>query len=166
MRGAPQSGLARAMVRTSSASSDPMRGRPVRPRRDFQVQNERKPFRCQRITVSGRTMWSASRHPAQRRESQTQKARSSDSNRGRVDRRRSRASCCLSARFSSATFLWVLTAARRAPSRGRGRDIAPTSLRANSPSSLAIEFWPTTAEKKQADNRRSREISRSMLAGA
>ena len=129
MRGAPQSGLARAMVRTSSASSDPMRGRPVRPRRDFQVQNERKPFRCQRITVSGRTMWSASRHPAQRRESQTQKARSSDPNRGRFDRRRSRASCCLSARFSSARFLWVLTAARRAPSRGRRRDIAPTSLR-------------------------------------
>src|ERR1700737_4258612 len=33
---------------------------------------------------------------------------------------------------------------RRAPSRGRRRDIAPTSLRANSSSSLAIEFWPTT----------------------
>src|SRR6267143_5128634 len=33
-----------------------------RPRRDFQIQKARKPCRCQRITVSGRTRWSASRH--------------------------------------------------------------------------------------------------------
>src|SRR5882762_10759978 len=53
MRGAPQSGFASAMVRTRLASSEPTGGRPVRPRRDFQVQKARKPCRCQRITVSG-----------------------------------------------------------------------------------------------------------------
>src|SRR5207237_5873381 len=68
MRGAPQRGLASAIVRTSSATSEPTDGRPVRPRRDLQVQKARKPCRCQRITVSGRTTWSASRHPAHRLE--------------------------------------------------------------------------------------------------
>jgi hypothetical protein len=75
MRGAPQSGLASAMVRTRFASSEPTDGRPVRPRREFQVQKARKPCRCQRITVSGRTRWSASRHAAQWLESHTQKRR-------------------------------------------------------------------------------------------
>src|SRR6266404_6083152 len=91
MRGAPQRGFASAMVRTSFATSEPTDGRPIRPLRDFQVQNARKPCRCQRITVSGRTTWSASRHPAQRRESHTQKARSRPPNRGRFERWRSRA---------------------------------------------------------------------------
>jgi len=86
MRGAPQSGFASAMVRTSFATSEPTDGRPVRPLRDFHVQNARKPCRCQRITVSGRTTWSASRHPAQRREIHTQKARSRPPNRGRFER--------------------------------------------------------------------------------
>src|SRR2546422_10733158 len=46
MRGAPQRGLARAMVRTSLAISESTGGRPVRPRRDFQFQNARKPCRA------------------------------------------------------------------------------------------------------------------------
>src|SRR6266851_10227004 len=37
MRGAPQSGFASAIVRTKSSSSEPTRGRPTRPWRDFQV---------------------------------------------------------------------------------------------------------------------------------
>ncbi len=49
---------------SSSESSEMTGGRPTRPRRDFQVQSARKPCRCQRITVGGRTTWSASRHPA------------------------------------------------------------------------------------------------------
>jgi hypothetical protein len=53
MRGAPQRGLAKAMVRTSLAISESTGGRPVRPRRDFQFQNARKPCLCQRITVCG-----------------------------------------------------------------------------------------------------------------
>src|SRR5438477_6804092 len=60
--GAPQRGLASAMVRTSSASSERTGGRPVRPRRAFHVQKVRNSCRCQRIAVSGRTTWSAS-HP-------------------------------------------------------------------------------------------------------
>ena len=94
------------------------------PLRDFQVQNARKPCRCQRITVSGRTRWRASRHPAQRRESHTQKARSRPPNRGRFERWRSRASCCWSARFSSARSVRVLRAARAAPKTASTRDIA------------------------------------------
>ena len=124
MRGAPQSGFASAMVCTRLASSEPPGGRPVRPRRDFQVQKARKPCRCQRITVSGRTRWRASRHPAQWLESQTQRTRSRRPNCGRFDRRRSRPSCCRSARFSSVRSVRVLSAARRAPSRASTRDIA------------------------------------------
>src|SRR3981189_2806441 len=44
MRGPPQSGFASAMVRTRSASSEPTCGRPIRPRRDFQVQKARNPW--------------------------------------------------------------------------------------------------------------------------
>ncbi len=124
MRGAPQSGFASAMVRTRSASSEPTRGRPARPRRDFQVQKARKPCRCQRITVSGRTRWSASRHPAHWLESHTQRRRSRHPNCGRFDRRRSKASCCRSAKFSSVRSVRVLSAARRAPNTASTRDIA------------------------------------------
>jgi len=60
MRGAPQRGLARAMVRTSFATSQATGGRPVRPRRDFQFQKARKPCRCQRMTSA------AERHGALR----------------------------------------------------------------------------------------------------
>src|SRR5216683_3052710 len=95
MRGDPQSGFASAMVRTSLASSELTLGRPTRPRRDFQVQKARNPCRCQRITVWGRTTWSASRHPAHWWESHSQKRRSRRSNCGRFERRRSRTSCCL-----------------------------------------------------------------------
>src|SRR5882724_11319602 len=145
MRGAPQSGFASAMVRTRSASSEPTRGRPARPRRDFQVQKARKPCRCQRITVSGRTRWSASRHPAHWLESHTQRRRSRRPNRGRFDRRRSRASCCRSARFSSVRSVRVLSAARSAPNRASTRDIAlHGSHAARTLSSVGIEFWQTT----------------------
>ncbi len=124
MRGEPQSGLARAIVRTSSASSGLTGGRPTSPRRDFQVQKARKPCRCQRITVWGRTTWSAPRHPAHWWESHSQKRRSRRPNCGRFDRRRSRTSCCRSARFSSARSVRVLSDARSAPNRAITRDIA------------------------------------------
>ncbi len=53
------------MLRMRFVSSELTDGRPfpLRPRRDLQVQKAGKPCRCQRITVSGRTTWSASRHP-------------------------------------------------------------------------------------------------------
>src|SRR6266852_9839314 len=73
MRGEPQSGFVSAIVRTSLASSEPTLGRPTRLRRDFQVQKARNPCRYQRITVWGRTTWSASRHPAHWWDSHSQK---------------------------------------------------------------------------------------------
>ncbi len=106
------------MVRTSLASSELTLGRPTRPRRDFQVQKARNPCRCQRITVSGRRRWNACRHPDHCLESHTQKKRSRRPNCGRFDRRRSRASCCRSAKFSSVRSVRVLSAARRASTRG------------------------------------------------
>src|SRR2546426_6790148 len=145
MRGAPQSGFASAMVRTRFTSSEPTGGRPVRPRRDFQVQKARKPCRCQRITVSGRTSWSASRHPAHWFASHTQRRRSRRLNCGCFDRRRSRASRCRSARFSSVRSVRVLSAARRAPNTASTRDIALHGSHAARPSSsLGIKFWQTT----------------------
>src|SRR5438132_1560971 len=169
MRGAPQSGFASAMVRTRSASSAPTRGLPTRPRRDFQVQKARKLCRCQRIPVCGFTTWSTSLQSVHHCESHIQKARSSSPNFGRVDLRRSRASCCRSARFSSVRSVRVLSAARRAPNRASTRDIAlpgshdgrPSSSRdrflardnialhgshaARPSSSLVVAFWQRTS---------------------
>src|SRR4029453_16401721 len=54
IRGAPHSGLAKLIVRISSRISTETTGRPGR-RLDFQPQYDRKPARCQRCTVSGRT---------------------------------------------------------------------------------------------------------------
>src|SRR6266852_5229512 len=119
------------MVRTRSASSELTRGRPTRPRCDFQVQKARKPCRCQRITVSGRTTWSASRHRAHWWESHTQKRRSRRPNCGRFGRRRRRT------RFSSARSVRVLSDGRSAPNRSSTRDIAlPGSRAAGQSSSL------------------------------
>ena len=91
--------------------------------------------RCQRITVSGRTRWSALRHPSHCFESHTQRRRSRRPNCGRFDRRRSRASCCQSAKFSSVRWARVLSAARRAPNRASTRDIALHGSHAARPSS-------------------------------
>ena len=60
MRGAPQSGLARLISRISRRISGATLGLPAR-RRDFQRQKERKPARCQWITVSGSTIVRVSR---------------------------------------------------------------------------------------------------------
>jgi hypothetical protein len=53
-----------------------MTGRPGWPRRTFQVQNKRKPARCQATTVSGLTMTSAERHLRQSRDKQIHNKRS------------------------------------------------------------------------------------------
>ena len=155
-RGA-QRGLARAMVRTSFATSLSTVGLPVRPRRDFQFQKARKPCLCQRITVSGRSTLSVSRHRPHRRESHIQKRRSKGPNRGRFERRRSRASCCRSAKFSRTRSVRAPSAARRAPSKASTRCIAvqprlPAYLRR----ACRIEFWPTTGGRSSGRNRRTR----------
>jgi len=76
MRGAPQSGLARLMLRMRSRTFRGMSGLPGRTFLLFQVQYRRKPLRCQAITVSGLTITRAERQPVHRRESQTHKRRS------------------------------------------------------------------------------------------
>jgi hypothetical protein len=53
MRGAPQLGFSRHILRIRSRISRETTGRPGRPRWTFQVQNRLKPARCQARTVSG-----------------------------------------------------------------------------------------------------------------
>jgi hypothetical protein len=56
MRGAPQLGLLRLIIRIRSRTSCGMQGRPGLPRRILHVQNKRKPLRCQATTVSALTI--------------------------------------------------------------------------------------------------------------
>src|SRR5712691_11514201 len=65
MRGAPQIGLSRLILRIRSRTCFGTVGRPGFPRRTFQVQNNRKPFRCQPTTVSGLTITRALRQSPQ-----------------------------------------------------------------------------------------------------
>src|SRR5215469_4252141 len=76
MRGAPQLGFSWHILRIRCRTSWEMTGLPGWPRRTFQVQNRRKPARCQDITVSGLTMASAERQPRQRWAKAIQKRRS------------------------------------------------------------------------------------------
>src|SRR5450755_2956297 len=102
MRGAPQSGLARLMVRIRSRTSCETAGLPVCPCRIFQVQNNRKPFRCQAMTVSGLTMTSADLQSAQALDNHAQKTRSATVNFGRfLAERRSTPIWCRSATIST-----------------------------------------------------------------
>ena len=83
MRGAPQPEFSRHILRIRSRISREMTGRPGWPRRTFQVQNRRKPARCQAKTVSGLTMARAGRQSRQMRDSQTHNRRSAGVNFGR-----------------------------------------------------------------------------------
>src|SRR6266851_69284 len=76
-------------------------------------------------------------------ESHTQKRRSRRPNCGRFERR-STTSCCLSARFSSARSVRVLSDARSAPNSEYEGHCLPGSHPAGSSSSLATGFWQTT----------------------
>src|SRR5688572_19385123 len=72
IRGAPHSTFIRLMVRIRSRVSFETVGRPVLPCRIFLVQYDRKPCRCQAMTVAGFTMTKAERQSDHSRESQTQ----------------------------------------------------------------------------------------------
>ena len=103
MRGAPQNGLARLISRISRRISSGTLGLPPR-RLDFQRQKDRNPARCQRTTVSGRTMASASKVPGARRYNPTNNSRS----KGRKtdlfrDLRRSTLICCRRTRISASS---------------------------------------------------------------
>ena len=94
-------------------------GRPDR-RRLFHVQYRLNPARCQPTTVSGRTRCSDCRHLVHNLDRQIQKIRSNSVSRGRRSRAFHTASCCRSARFSSANSRCVrrqlLTVPKRIPS--------------------------------------------------
>jgi hypothetical protein len=76
MRGAPQIGFSRLILRISLRTSFDTGGRPRWPRRTFQVQNSRNPLRCHAMTVSGLTMRRDERHSSQAPQSQAHKHRS------------------------------------------------------------------------------------------
>ena|ERR1700730_13586068 len=92
-------------------NNSPETGRPGRPRHTFQVQNSRKPARCQEMTVSGLTMASAER---QMRDSQTHNRRSPEVNFGRfLADLRSTPIWCRRAKFSS----WRVARERKSEDR-------------------------------------------------
>jgi hypothetical protein len=75
-----------------------------RPRLDFQRQNNRKPARCHRTTVSGRTMASASRAFGNRRQTRPRINLSTAKNDIRFGLpRRNTMICCLSTRTSASS---------------------------------------------------------------
>ena len=83
IRGAPQQGFSRHILRISSRTSREMIGRPGLPCRTFQVQNRRKPARCQATTVSGLIMASAERQSRQKRDRKIHNRRSAEDHFGR-----------------------------------------------------------------------------------
>jgi hypothetical protein len=90
------------MVRIRPRTSCETVGLPVLPCRIFQVQNNRKPFRCQAMTVSGLTITSADFQSAQAPDNHAQKTRSATVNVGRFfAERRSTPIWCRKARFST-----------------------------------------------------------------
>src|SRR5260370_26617705 len=76
MRGAPQIGFSRLILRISLRISFHTGGRPRWPRRTFQVQNSRNPLRCHAMTVSGLTMQRAECHSSQTKQNQAHRNRS------------------------------------------------------------------------------------------
>src|SRR5687768_271172 len=76
MRGAPQRGLLRLIIRIRFRISFGTWGLPGLPRYIFHVQNKRKPFRCQATTVSALTIIRADFQSSHKSRSQTQKIRS------------------------------------------------------------------------------------------
>jgi hypothetical protein len=112
--GAPHSGFARLICRIRSRRSLPIAGRPHRGRL-FHAQYRRNPCRCQPTTVSGRTTCSVCRQLVHTLDNRTQKIRSISVSRGRGSRAFHTASCCRSARFSSANSRRVRIAERSVP---------------------------------------------------
>jgi hypothetical protein len=80
-------GFSRLIVRIRSRTSFVTAGRPGCPLRTFQVQNSRKLFRCQAITVSGWTMTSAVRQSLHSPDSHAHKRRSAAVSLGRFTER-------------------------------------------------------------------------------
>ena len=98
--GAPHNGLTMLISRINRRISNDTVGRPQQ-RRDFQRQYSLKPARCQRTTVSGRTIASASYILGNSRQ-MPNISRSIDANRSLLGlARRSTLICCLSSKISA-----------------------------------------------------------------
>jgi hypothetical protein len=114
MRSAPQSRLStaialiRAMVSAGSLGSCAVV-------RDFRFQNSWNPWRCQRSTVSGLTMSSASFHHCNRLASRTTRTRSERVKRGRLTERLRTRSCWRSRAFSMTSWGLLRARSRRLP---------------------------------------------------
>ena len=101
--GAPHNRFARLISRISRRISSGTIGRSRR-RRDFQRQYDLKPARCQRITVSGRTMARASYILGNRRQTAPNISLSIEMKRARLGQdRRSTLICCLRTRISASS---------------------------------------------------------------
>ena len=108
IRGAPHKGLAMLISRINCWISGGTPGRPRR-RLDFQRQNNRKPVRCHRTTVSGRTMASAPRAFGNRWQTQPRTTLSTAKNGTRLGLpRRSTMICCHNTRISASNAARVL----------------------------------------------------------
>jgi hypothetical protein len=101
--GAPHNGLAMLISRISRRISNGTAGRPRR-RLDFQRQYDLKPARCQRITVSGRTIASASYILGNSRQTPPNISLSIEMKGGLLGRvRRNTLICCLKIRISASS---------------------------------------------------------------
>src|SRR4029453_18505976 len=101
IRGAPHNELAKLISRIICRISAGTAGRPRR-RLDFQRQNNRKPARCHRTTVSGRTLASASQAFGNRWQTQPRTTLSTVKNDSRLGLpRRSTMICCRKTRISA-----------------------------------------------------------------
>ena len=98
IRGAPHSGLARAIFLTRARICELTEGRPPCGC-ESRAQNNRKRLRCHLVTVSGCTIRRACRRPFHSRAIHTQNRRSLFRNRGRGVVRLRIANCCRRARF-------------------------------------------------------------------
>jgi hypothetical protein len=87
MRGATQSGFSRLIVRINSRTCLGTLGRPGFPRRLFQVQNKRKPLRCQPTTVEACMMKTPDFQSCQTVHSHAHKRRSAGVSLGRFTER-------------------------------------------------------------------------------
>src|SRR3954447_1536186 len=124
--------MVRIKVRTSSGTF----GRPGRPRRIFQLQNRRKPWQCQPITVEAGTRKTPERQSFQTAQSQAHRNRSAGVSFGRLTERcrtpswwrSARISSCSAARLRKEAKTEAKSAEKRGPRGNRRKTDNPQSI--------------------------------------
>src|SRR5664279_3630450 len=147
MRGAPQLGLSATIRKINSRICLEILRPPPTGFRTLQsmAQYSLNPDRCQRATVSGRTIMSAFFHWAQNRRARTQKSLSMAPSLGRGCWRLKTASCWRRARFSSIRLRRVRNPRSTAPSQSRDRSNMATKVIADRLCRLPCEVVDCTA---------------------